>query len=294
MGNKIFFGLALVVLGVVLLLVNLGYFSPGIIFRLFHLWPLILVIIGINILFRKSKFKTYITWISWIAFFSIVIVYSLFGSNPEGSRIIDDRVVIEKLEETEFGKFDLDIGASTLNINSTDTDLLVAEISGRELNYRKDFSNHNQLASIKFYSKEFNIIDIQNEPSRYDFYLNKDVVWDLDVDLGAMSGKMDLGDVPVRSLDLDSGAVDLALVLSDKHDTKVSIDSGASNLSIEIPKSVGLKIKMDTALSSTNIDDLGLVKDGDYYTSTNYDTAKVRIDMDIDMGVGNIDFVYWD
>ena len=91
-------------------------------------------------------------------------------------------------------------------------------------------------------------------------------------------------------MDLDSGAASLAIMLGNKHDLDFSIDSGASSIDLIIPENVGLRIDMDTGLTSSNIEDLGLTDNGDYYISSNYDSADVKINMDIDMGVGKINF----
>ena len=45
---------------------------------------------------------------------------------------------------------------------------------------------------------------------------------------------------------------------------------------------------MDGALNSTNISSLNLNRQGDYYVSSNYENAKSRVDMDIQMGVGSL------
>ena len=91
-------------------------------------------------------------------------------------------------------------------------------------------------------------------------------------------------------MDLDSGVASLTIVLGDKHDLDFSIDSGASSIDLIIPSGVGLRIDMDSGLTSTNIEDLGLIDTGDYYITPNFDSADVKINLDIDMGVGKINF----
>lgn len=290
MGNKVFWGLALVVAGVILLFVNLGYISLSVFFRLFHLWPLLLIAIGINILFKNNRI---ISYISWIGFFVIIIAYSLYGHTSPNPNMMDNKYIeIERFVETKYGKLNLEIGASRINVDDTDNQLLSADLKGRELDFRKDFTSNNESAVIDFKSKSFNLGVTEFEGSDYDFYLYNDLIWDLDMDFGAISGQINLEDIPVKKLDLELGAADLSMTLGSKHDLELSVEAGASDLSLIIPQDVGLKIEMDSALSATNIGDLNLISQGDYYISSNYDTANVKIDMDISMGVGNINFSY--
>lgn len=293
MKNKVIAGVILIVIGVLLLLINLGYLSFDIFFSLFNLWPLILIAIGINIIFKNDRTVSLITW---GLFFVIIIIYAIFTQGASdsniGSSLSFDNIIIEKHPETKYGELDLEIGASKLSFDSTDQDLLTADIRGRQVDYREDHKNNYETAIIDIETRTFRTTKAQNINSEYNFYINEDVIWDMNFNMGAISGELNLEDIPVRNLDLDSGAVDLTFILGNKHDLDFEIDTGASDLSFIFPRDVGLKIKMDIALSDTNINDLALIRKGDYYISQNYDDANVVINMDIDMGLGNIDFSY--
>ncbi|HZK00175.1 MAG TPA: DUF5668 domain-containing protein [Tissierellaceae bacterium] len=293
MKNKVIAGVILIVIGVLLLLINLGYLSFDIFFSLFNLWPLILIAIGINIIFKNDRTVSLITW---GLFFVIIIIYAIFTQGASdsniGSSLSFDNIIIEKHPETKYGELDLEIGASKLSFDSTDQDLLTADIRGRQVDYREDHKNNYETAIIDIETRTFRTTKAQNINSEYNFYINEDVIWDMNFNMGAISGELNLEDIPVRNLDLDSGAVDLTFILGNKHDLDFEIDTGASDLSFIFPRDVGLKIKMDIALSDTNINDLALIRKGDYYISQNYDDADVVINLDIDMGIGNIDFSY--
>lgn len=290
MRNKLFGGLILIVIGVLLLLINLGYLSFNIFLGIFNLWPLILIGIGINIIFKNNKTISYLTWPLVIL---ILIGYGIYSQGAPNSNIDSkDNIVIEKSSETKYGKLNLDLGASKISLNSTDQKLLLADIAGRQLNYREDYTNNYETAILDIETRSLNRTRAQQFNSVYNFCLNDDIIWDMDFDLGAISGEINLEDIPVRNIDLDTGAAELTFHLGNKHDLDFNIDTGASNLSFVFPEDVGLKIKMDMALSSTNINDLDLIHKGDYYISPNYDDANVVINLDIDMGLGSIDFRY--
>ena len=76
-------GIVLVVVGIFILLFRLGVLDisviNSIIGSLFALWPLILVVVGINMIFSSNKIVKAITWVSFVV---LLILHSL-GYIPE-------------------------------------------------------------------------------------------------------------------------------------------------------------------------------------------------------------------
>lgn len=287
--GKVINGIILITIGIFLFLVNLGYISLSILFGIFDLWPLILIVVGVNILFKKKS----ITFITWTLFFVILILYGVFYQGGiVKNELIRNSINVKKPIETTHGEFDLDIGAAKVNIDSEEEGLIRANLEGRELLYNETYKNIKETANLRFEGKTYSIINLdKSKVSNYNFNLNKDVIWDLDLELGAISGKLNLEEIPIKSIDLEFGAGDLDMILGNKYNnSNIKIDSGASNLTIVIPKEAGIKLNLDAALTKTNINDLNLNKSGDYYISANYEEANTKLEFDIDMGAGKIDF----
>lgn len=286
--NKLATGAVLIVIGIIFLLINLGYISFSILFGIFDLWPLILIVVGINVLFKN---KSIVSFITWTLFFIILVLYGLYYGEISNIGTTGYNTNFKKPIETLYGELDLDIGAAKINIESAQSDLLNASLQGSNLDYTDTYKNNKETAVFNFKSKNYNKVNLNNKNNNYSFKLNKDVIWDLDFDLGAVSGVLNFEEIPIRSMDLDFGAGNLDIILGSNYSkSKLKIDSGASNLNILIPENTGIKIKLDTALTKTNIDNLNLSKEGDYYVSSNYEEASTKLDFDIDMGVGKVDF----
>ncbi len=284
--KKLISGIILIVLGIIFLLTNLGYISFDVLFGILDLWPLLLIVAGINVLFNK---KPIITLITWIVFFIILILYGAFYGWVNTST--DFNTHFTKPVETSHGEFNLDIGAAKVNINSEENNLLKVNTRGVKLDYSNTYKNNKETAIFNFANRNYSSIIFSNRSSNYNFRLNEDVVWDLDLDLGAISGTLDLENVATKSIDLDMGAGNLNIILGNKYDkSDIRIDSGASNINITIPKDAGVKIKLDSSLSKINIDDLNLIKTGDYYISPNYEEKDTKLEFYVSMGVGKIGF----
>lgn len=106
--RNIGFGLTLLVIGTLLLLINLGVINWSIIDTLFEFWPVIFIVIGINIIFRDNEI---VKIISWLAFIAIIVALSFHYNGNFNYRnnkwLKGNEVKIEK--PTSLGQCDLKI-----------------------------------------------------------------------------------------------------------------------------------------------------------------------------------------
>ena len=302
--KKTTLGIILVILGILWILSNLNVIDlnlyrvvSNIIEGLFDLWPLILVVIGISIIFKKEALNT----ILWIVFLVILIIYSLFMKNDIRQQELSNKNFSEQSfkEETysgemnssiERGRLDLDIGATSFKIESIEDDFMKLDHDGA-FNYK--ISKEGRTENI-YISNKKNIIQ-NGMDRRLKLGLNKTIPWIIDLDMGAASGNLDLKDIMVEEFDLDMGAGKIEASFGNKAElTIIDIDSGASQIILNIPKDSGLKINMDGALNSTNLDELGLMKiDKGEYISNNFNSTESKFEIEVDMGVGNFEINFY-
>ena len=152
-----------------------------------------------NIIFKDNQTVSYITWGLVLVIIIVHAFYTQGTSNPNtDSDFSIDNIVIEKHPETKYGELNLDIGASEISLDSTNQDLLSADIKGRQVSYRENYKNNYEAAIVDIETRAFRTTNDQSFNSEYNFYLNKDVIWDVDFDMGAISGQINLDDIPVR------------------------------------------------------------------------------------------------
>ena len=295
-GSSIALGILFILLGGFWLLSNLGFINLSvwsIIEGLFDLWPMIFIVLGVNIIFKGKK---YVQVISWIIFFAIVITYGFFQYGTDVQfNTKSNNIVSEKLLETMIGVLDLDLGGGNITIGACDEKkLITAHNSNPYVSHRIDYENNNKKANVLFKEKNHTIINTGRQGYDYDFQLNKDMQWNIDLDMGALNGTFDLSQFRVDKLDIDMGAGKATLIFGDLSDyTDVKIGAGASDFNLVIPKDVGVQMKVDSAITSGNIKYLNWERNNNVYTSPNYKDARKKINFNIDMGVGKID-VKWE
>lgn len=290
--RNIGFGVFLLSVGIVLFLVNIGIINWSIIDGLFELWPAIFIVIGINVIFKNNWIVRTLTW---LLFLTAIVSYGYFfeGGAPWAGRSNKSQTVsVEKQTETERGTFKVGLGGTRLDVRSTNVKLIDAVVSSPDIENRISYENGKKKAFVDFRRDRYVITGPGNIREECLFSLNDSIVWDMDIDAGAVNGTFDMSSLKVEKMDIDIGAGRLKMIFGNKgKTTDVDIDAGASSFDIVLPNNAGAKIKVDGALNNSNLNDLNWNRQGKYYVSPNYDSAESKINMDINMGVGRFNVV---
>lgn len=294
--EKIAPGLILIGIGLMFLLRNMGVIHWWTIGSLLRFWPLILVVVGINIIFRNHPLVTTITW---VAFFAILLGFAIANpAQPPWNNVVhmnhfestDLSVPMEPNLEEALLK--LNTGAMKLKMEATDQELFVVEDFPFTPELRLNDTNNGRNKEISLSTSSLNFIGPNDEYRESLIKLNKNVVWSLEAKLGAAASEMDLREVPFERIDMEVGAGDFRLKLSQTDmDSQVNINAGASQVVLELPRDINARITAENVLSQTSIDGRYWNQQGDVYTSRDFDTSKPMVDIDIKMGVGRLEVI---
>jgi hypothetical protein len=304
MKNKnIFLGMILVIIGGLWLLNNLDIFDFSVryLFNSFwKLWPLIIVVVGTGLILNNKTAER----ILWLIFFLVVLGYAIFmqygnpftnnidGNITKNNKNSEDRQYYPLNSLDQNGNLVMNIGATKFKVSSTDSDNFFESDSNiRNLTIDVTESGTITTANIK---NSGDLMDLNGvSDNSLDLRLNNKIPWDIKVNCGAVDGNLDLSAIESKNVAISIGAGKLDLILSEIPEIQiVNLNAGVSEIEIGLPETSGLKINFKGALNSTNIDTLGLTKQDNTYISENYDTASKKIDMDIEIGLGKLDFEY--
>ena len=125
------FGVFLLSIGVIILLFNLGVISWSIFSAMFYLWPLILVVIGVNIIFRRNW---YVKLVTWVLFLAVVIGFSYYSPEFRGRSnqlSTENPVSIEKPVGIKSAALRVSMGACSINVGSGTDKLLEAIVKDK-------------------------------------------------------------------------------------------------------------------------------------------------------------------
>ncbi|MCX7745703.1 MAG: hypothetical protein N2645_02270 [Clostridia bacterium] len=290
--RKIGFGVFLISIGVLWLL---GYFGLidilAVLGALFKLWPLIIVAIGINIIFKGNSIVKSVVWISFLA---VILTYSLFiekNSYDNGKFIQTNNITIEQTDETKHGNLHLSLGAGNLELNSTTGNLIDGSTTKSKLKQSVLYRNGKETAVVNLEKgKYFLDRNFMNETVRVN--LNENTDWELDINAGLENGTLNMSKLKLKQFTLDVGLSDLKLIFGNNFEkTDVKINAGLSDIEMVLPKELGVRINVDGGLNDTNLDHLGWNKESGYYQSPGYSEAKNKMNIKVDMGLSHLEVI---
>jgi len=308
--NTLFWGTLILLIGVTLLGVNMGYLSSDVWVNVLNLWPVLLIVWGLNIILRNTslQFISYLSPVILILAFTYAATWapvenesggwhlpSYLGLPEPGSRTMTEYTYdFERTEDVHELNVEFDLGAASLDVKSSFEGALIdveikANTGEPTVNFELDGNMLNMYAASPSHQGKWG-----NFKEEWSVQLPVGIPLSLDLDVGALSCELDLEDMLLSHLDIDAGAVSIgaSLPAPDVEGYTVNIDMGASDLDLSFPAGTPLRIKAESALSATNFKKAGLKKTGGYWCSEAYEAGTPFVDLSITSGVASIDVTF--
>lgn len=125
----------------------------------------------------------------------------------------------------------------------------------------------------------------------WDIELNDDIPMDLSIETGASEAELDLQGLQLEKLNIETGVGDLDVNLGGdwKKSFEADIETGVGDTTVILPSKVGVKLTTEAGIGSSNIE--GFISKGKgVYVNEAYDKADVKIEVNSEIGVGDITF----
>ena len=284
-------GAILISAGVVLLLNTTGYLFWSVWLRIFSLWPIALIAIGIELLFKKTRLS-FITILSPLLFLAAILGPAFFYESDLGK--------IYRASQSYYWSEDLDSTLTETNatirmnagnlVISSGTDKLITA----ELDYVKrkplivyEHTNLDGSATVKITDRERNWFrgSLSRgwfrgawEKKRWEIRLTDLIPINLRVYVKASQADLDFSDLNIRDFDLEAKASNVDIKIGNLvEEVTARIESKASKLSVSLPEDMGLRIENHTNLSSTSFSWLTLKETDDAYQTPDFDQAPRKL-----------------
>ncbi len=289
---NIIWGIILIFLGITIIASKFGYLSQGFWLRLLDFWPLIFIIIGLNIISKNAKRRLPFTLIILIL---IIIPFIVAIVNPvpyvKQQEVREDMTVPFDPSVKEVF-LNIDGGAGNFRISRGGKDISSGSFSSNYAKLIKEISKKGEKLHIKYITEGIFKRDIivRDVKTTMNLLLNDDIPYIIGLKIGASSLDLELSSIVVKELKVDAGASSIDIKLGNKSPLQyVSIKAGASDINIRVPKNSGIKIKFDGGLSSKKFHNIELIKRDDTYETEDYESSNKKIEIDISAGVSSID-----
>jgi hypothetical protein len=254
-------------------------------------WPLILIVIGIGLLTRQYTWGRPLTIGLVIAAMLVAVFWN--RSQPafrtdQSTENISQAITATRAEiqiGTSIGKLEISASSSGKLIDGT------LELGNRN-RLEREFSTR---GSSQFVRLEAGIngpsvglpyfTDSQN--SDWKLGLTPNIPLVLRIKTGIGKSEIDLSKLRVTDFSLEGGVGKSTVILPARGHVTASIESGIGKTEVRIPSGMKARIRASSGIGSINVNG-DYQRDGDVYTSSGFETASNRLELEINGGIGQI------
>lgn len=287
--GRILTGLVFVLIGILALADNLGWLNVNW-ENLWYFWPIIIIAVGLSIISINGLIWKVAITIFGIATLLAMSWFMTFGSPNFAQPVAIETVLNKDSEDVQKFDFNIDTGASDINVTSFSDEVLGKVIFKSNLLKLSDSSSFDkgvQKISLSTYSKNGHSWIFGDIKNSWDVYLNRDLPLDLSIDAGASSIDLDLEHVRLNNLKINTGASNLDIRIGSlEKNINLDIDAGVSSIVIKVPSDSGIEVNIEGGLNSKSMLDLQKISDS-LYRSSDYDKSENKIVISSNIGVSS-------
>ena len=301
----LFWPLILITIGLVFLLVNFGYIPGVTALSLLSLWPLLLVLAGVDIAIgRRWPLAAVGIDVAVIALGLALIATqpTMFAGSPffivNGGAPGERDVSVARQSATSLS-LDINGGAGRFRVSGGSTALVEAHSANDDLRLRRsDVDKGGEHADVRIDQSGNRrvggaTVDVETR-------IASDVATELQVNGGAGEFVIDLSDVMISSAELNVGAASLTITLPKPSlslapsgakptgNVSVEINAGASNITVHVPDGVEARVTTTGALLTLQSSNARLSTSGSSAETSGYASAQTRVTVRITAGASSV------
>ena len=289
-------GVILISAGVVLLMNTTDHLPWTVWMNIFSLWPIVLVAIGIELLFKRTKLA-FLAILSPLLFLAAILGPAFLFETDFGK--------MHRASATYLWSQDLDsaLTKTTAIIQLKAGDLKLSSGTDKLISAELDYSDRKPLVSYERSNTDSSAtVEIKDsERTRWGWNLTNGCFWggwekknweirltnsipiDLRVDTKAGKTTLDFSDLKINNFDLEAKASNIDIKIGNLVNTVTgTIEAKATKLSISLPEDMGLRIENHAKLSSTSFSWFTLKERDDVYETPDFEQASRKLTLYLD------------
>ncbi len=293
----------LILIGGLLLLGNLGLLHVDW-WQLWRLWPIVLILAGLDILARHSRWGT--------ALLAAVILALLGGffyvlvaapapllpalSGPQATLVLQPEAVdlsgARQVDvDIRMGAGQLEVGALSDSPRLFEGDLRYPDAwGGRAPHVSYDVSAGHGRLLLESRSKQLWAMPFgDSSGENWKVRLTREVPLNINVDAGASISLLDLRHLQLGTLTVKAGVGRMEVFFpSEGEDMMARIEGGVGSLVLRVPESVEARVSVSGGLGGQSFSGRFRPTGGHTYETAGYASAASRLDIRVDGGVGSL------
>jgi len=298
-GGSVIAPLLLIFVGGVLLLQNAGILPASVWGDLSRLWPLVLVLGGLELLVGRR-----LPWLFAIGGLAIVIVAlgvaaSSYGVLGGAHTNVATETVPTQLQSAQQAAVTVNFGAGLLDIGPA-LEAPTGQLATMAFTGPPDFVPVPEYAvagdtgrltyEINRKGNLLALVPGSSDEMQLEIDLARQVpITSLNIQAGATDARVDLRNLRVNNVDMEVGAARVWLGMPEAGVTTAHISGGAFQMTVEVPPGVAARIRHNGGLSGLHIDPNRFPALGDEINqSPDWDTATNKVDITVETGFTTI------
>lgn len=190
-------------------------------------------------------------------------------------------------------RLDLHMGAGELKVSGGAEQLAHADFTYNVDSWKPEVTYHTLggTSDLTIEQPSSSHTHIGDTTYKWDIQTANEIPLELIAHLGAGNARMDLSSLTLRRVDVEMGVGELNMDLrgAPKHDYDVHIHGGVGEATVRLPRDVGIYASGSGGIGEIHTE--GLRKQGDHWVNDAYDNAKVRVRVDVEGGIGQINLL---
>jgi hypothetical protein len=293
--------LLLIFIGGVFLLQNAGILPPSVWGNLWRLWPLVLVLVGLELLIGRRLPGLFAIFGLGIVVVALIVAAYAYAVPGAARGALSTQTFTTELGSAKQSAVTIRFGAGQLvigpQLGGAAGQLAAMTYTGSSdlvptTNYTVvgDTGRLEYQISGRGGANFFLPSGGGSDSLRMEIELAREVpITTLNVQTGATDARLDLGSLRVSSIDMAVGAATTWLRVPETGQTTAHISGGASSITIEVPPGVAARIRHRGGLSAFQIDESRFPAVGaELNQSPEWDTATNKADINLETGVTTI------
>jgi hypothetical protein len=283
--------LLLIGIGVLFLMNNLGTLNWSVWELIFRLWPVFLIAAGLDLVIGRGS-----VWGAILAVILVVAVvaFGVWSIRSPGAGTARARQSLSfPIQGAKRAEVNLSPAVGIIRMTGTASgdDLLSGSTwTGGGVQVVKDYRAQGEVAVLNIRAEGAGVIFPTLGPPgqpTWDLMLTSAIPVDLSGDLGVGQSVIDLRGTQVYSLRVNQAIGQTVVYLPRNGVMKANLSMAIGETVVVIPPSVSARIHTSTGIAARSIPS-AFVQDGDTYTSPDYAEASDKVDLELEVAIGNV------
>lgn len=291
--DRIILGIALLFVGIVWVLVNVGMLSAQAAFQLWRYWPLLLVLWGVSLILGRGGGLSGCL-VGLLVF--LIIAAAVFSFvppfiNSPSARLVESSFSVGEDEAITSVELNFTQHAGEFILKSKPPTSIGKQLVEVRVN---SFTTPDSMRSNVNGSAILTVREAEmpvrwgGHGSRFDVSIREQLPAEINIRTGAGRAELDMSYLQVSRLNLTAGAGDISIVLGEGNGS-VNVQSGAGNITVYIPERTGVRLRVNGGLVSVRSENARVSQRGNrYYESEKLEEKPAVIELNITAGAGMI------